>query len=129
MRRTVLNGSQTPSPRSLGAGSGGLRLPATVGARPTPMPAAPESRTDRILRRVREVPRGWVATYGDIDRAAPRLVGLVLATTAQAVPWHRIVRADGSLPKGEHQRALLARERVPFRGDRVDMQAVRRYPG
>jgi alkylated DNA nucleotide flippase Atl1 len=56
-------------------------------------------------------------------------VGFVLATTHEAVPWHRIVRADGSLPKGENQRALLARERVPFRGDRVDMHAVRRYLG
>ena len=37
------------------------------------------------------------------------------------VPWHRVVRADGSLAKGERQRRLLEEEGVPFRGARVDM--------
>jgi hypothetical protein len=37
------------------------------------------------------------------------------------------VRADGSLAKGERQRALLEAEGVPFRGRRVDM-AVARLP-
>jgi alkylated DNA nucleotide flippase Atl1 len=37
------------------------------------------------------------------------------------VPWQRVVRADGSLAKGERQRALLEAEGVPFRGARVDM--------
>ncbi|MGH2982709.1 MAG: hypothetical protein ACRDK5_00400 [Solirubrobacterales bacterium] len=38
------------------------------------------------------------------------------------VPWQRIVRADGSLARGEPQRLLLEREGVPFRGRRVDMK-------
>jgi alkylated DNA nucleotide flippase Atl1 len=42
-----------------------------------------------------------------------------------AIPWHRIVRADGSLAKGERQRALLEAEGVPFIGTRVDMRRVR----
>jgi alkylated DNA nucleotide flippase Atl1 len=42
-----------------------------------------------------------------------------------AVPWHRIVRADGSLAQGEPQRALLEAEGVPFRGERVDMRVAR----
>jgi alkylated DNA nucleotide flippase Atl1 len=37
------------------------------------------------------------------------------------LPWQRIVRADGSLVKGERQRRLLEAEGVPFRGRRVDM--------
>ncbi len=41
------------------------------------------------------------------------------------MPWHRIVRADGSLAKGERQRRLLEAEGVPFRGDRVDMRVAR----
>jgi alkylated DNA nucleotide flippase Atl1 len=41
------------------------------------------------------------------------------------VPWHRIVRADGSLAKGDRQRRLLVAEGVPFRGERVDMQVAR----
>jgi len=40
------------------------------------------------------------------------------------VPWQRIVRADGSLAKGEQQRRLLRAEGVPFRGPRVDMDAA-----
>jgi alkylated DNA nucleotide flippase Atl1 len=41
------------------------------------------------------------------------------------LPWHRIVRADGSLAKGERQRALLEAEGTPFRGDRVDLRIAR----
>ena len=40
------------------------------------------------------------------------------------VPWQRVVRADGSLAKGERQRRLLEAEGVPFRGERVDMRAA-----
>jgi methylated-DNA-protein-cysteine methyltransferase related protein len=84
-----------------------------------------ESRVARILARVREIPEGFVRTYGDIDPDAPRLVGRVLATTHDAVPWHRVVRADGSLAKGKRQRDLLHREGVPLRGNRVDLGQAR----
>ena len=40
------------------------------------------------------------------------------------VPWHRVVRADGSLAVGERQRRLLEAEGVPFRGRRVDLHAA-----
>jgi alkylated DNA nucleotide flippase Atl1 len=39
-----------------------------------------------------------------------------------------VVRADGSLAKGQRQRAHLNAEGVPFRGERVDMAAAR-VPG
>jgi methylated-DNA-protein-cysteine methyltransferase-like protein len=84
-----------------------------------------QSRVARILARVREIPEGFVRTYGDIDPDAPRLVGRVLATTHDAVPWHRVVRADGSLAKGKRQRDLLHREGVPLRGNRVDLGQAR----
>jgi methylated-DNA-protein-cysteine methyltransferase related protein len=83
-----------------------------------------ESRESRIVERVRAIPEGFVRTYGDIDPGAPRLVGLILGRTHD-VPWHRVVRADGSLPKGAPQRALLLREGVPMRGDRVDLREAR----
>jgi methylated-DNA-protein-cysteine methyltransferase-like protein len=41
------------------------------------------------------------------------------------VPWHRIVRADGTLARGARQRERLEAEGIPFRGARVDMRAVR----
>jgi alkylated DNA nucleotide flippase Atl1 len=80
---------------------------------------------DLVLERVRSVPRGHVTTYGDLWPGAPRAAGAVLARCDDPdVPWQRIVRADGSLPKGDHQRALLEAEGVPFRGARVDMRAA-----
>jgi methylated-DNA-protein-cysteine methyltransferase-like protein len=82
-------------------------------------------RAARILRGVRAIPEGYVRSYGDLDPGAPRLVGRVLATTDEDVPWHRVVRADGSLPKADRQRALLEAEDVPMRGARVDMAAAR----
>jgi alkylated DNA nucleotide flippase Atl1 len=49
----------------------------------------------------------------------------VLATTEERLPWHRVVRADGSIPKGARQRELLLREGVPMRGGRVDLRNAR----
>jgi methylated-DNA-protein-cysteine methyltransferase related protein len=77
---------------------------------------------------VRGIPEGFVRTYGDIDPRAPRLVGLVLSQTDEDLPWHRVVRADGSLAKGERQRELLRREEIPMRGDRVDLRQARLPP-
>jgi len=84
------------------------------------------SRTDAVLARVRAIPEGFVAAYGDVSPGAPRFAGTVLFDCDDpGVPWHRVVRADGSLAKGERQRRLLEGEGVPFRGDRVDMRMAR----
>jgi methylated-DNA-protein-cysteine methyltransferase related protein len=87
----------------------------------------PQSRTERIVERVRAIPEGWVRTYSDIDPRAPRLVGLILSQS-DGLPWQRVVRADGTLAKGARQRQLLEREGVPMRGDRVDMDEARLPP-
>lgn len=80
-------------------------------------------RAEEVLRRVRSVPEGHVTTYGDLSPGAPRFAGTVLSECHDPeLPWHRIVRADGSLAKGARQRRLLAAEGVPLRGDRVDMR-------
>ncbi|OLB88338.1 MAG: hypothetical protein AUI15_27950 [Actinobacteria bacterium 13_2_20CM_2_66_6] len=84
-----------------------------------------ESRIPGIIERIRSIPRGCVQTYGGIDPEAPRLVGRVLATTHLGLPWHRVVRADGTIPKGVVQRRLLAKEGVPMHGDRVDLDRAR----
>ena len=77
----------------------------------------------RVLERARSIPAGRVSTYGDLSPGAPRFAGSVLAACEdREVPWQRIVRADGSLAKGERQRALLEVEGVPFRGRRVDLE-------
>jgi methylated-DNA-protein-cysteine methyltransferase-like protein len=83
-------------------------------------------REARILARIRDTPAGFVRAYGDVSPGAPRVAGAVLAGCDDpTVPWHRIVRADGSLAKGARQRALLEAEGVPFRGERVDMRVAR----
>jgi methylated-DNA-protein-cysteine methyltransferase-like protein len=82
-----------------------------------------ERRAAEVLRRVRSVPEGHVTTYGDLSPGAPRFAGAVLSECDEPdVPWHRIVRADGSLAKGARQRRLLDSEGVPFQGERVDMR-------
>ena len=83
------------------------------------------ARAERILARIRAVPEGFVSTYADVDPHAPRMVGQVLATTSEPVPWHRIVRADGTAAKGERQLRLLRREGVPMRGGRIDLGRAR----
>ncbi len=82
-----------------------------------------EDRAAEVLRRVRSVPEGHVTTYGDLSPGAPRFAGTVLSECHEPdVPWQRVVRADGSLAKGDRQRRLLEAEGVPFRGERVDMR-------
>jgi methylated-DNA-protein-cysteine methyltransferase-like protein len=83
---------------------------------------------DRILERIRAIPPGFVRAYGDVSPGAPRQAGQILSHNHDpTLPWHRVVRADGSLAKGTRQRKLLEAEGVPFRGERVDM-AVARLP-
>ncbi len=104
--------------------------------RPTPAPTRTsasdrelepdgDAREERILSRVRRIPEGRVRTFGDIDPQAPRIVGQVLHWADDDVPWHRVVRADGTIPMGDHQRQLLVAEGVPMRGDRVDLRTAR----
>jgi len=84
-----------------------------------------DPRSLEVLERVRRLPEGRVTTYGDLLPRRSRYAGSVLAAADEpGLPWHRVVRADGSLAKGERQRALLDAEGVPFRGDRVDMDAA-----
>jgi methylated-DNA-protein-cysteine methyltransferase-like protein len=88
-----------------------------------------QTREFEVLERVRSIPEGFVRTYGDVSPGAPRFAGTVLFRDDDPdLPWWRVVRADGSLAKGDRQRALLIAEGVPFRGRRVDM-ARARAPG
>ena len=79
-----------------------------------------------MLDRVRAIPAGRVAAYSDITPHAPRLAGRVLSASHEPdLPWHRVVRADGTLAKGLRQKELLVAEGVRFVGDRVDMARFR----
>ena len=85
-----------------------------------------EEAQQAILARIRAIPAGFVRTYGDVSPGAPRLAGWVLRhVAADDLPWHRVVRADGSLTQGDRQRRLLRDEGVPFAGGRVVMDRAR----
>ena len=87
--------------------------------------ASGQTRSEAVLARVRAIPPGFVATYGDVSPGAPRFAGPVLhASDAPLLPWHRVGRADGSRAQGER----LEAEGVEFdraRPDRVDMRVAR----
>ncbi len=86
-------------------------------------------RQEKILALIRNLPEGFVTTYGDLCPEAPRLPGRVLATnTDRKLPWHRVVRADGSFAQGEKQRRRLRKEGIPFKGKRVDMETAHLSP-
>ena len=85
-----------------------------------------------VLQCVERVPTGHVTTYGSIAEAVgavaggggPRQVGSVMSTDGGAVPWWRVVRADGTLPAchaGEARSHHLV-EGTPLRASgRVDL--------
>jgi methylated-DNA-protein-cysteine methyltransferase-like protein len=96
-----------------------------------------------ILAAVRAIPRGRVATYGQIARLAglggqARRVGYALAAlpARSGVPWHRVVNAEGriSMRSGDRsveilQRRLLEREGVRFGStERIDLTRFRWRP-
>jgi methylated-DNA-protein-cysteine methyltransferase related protein len=90
------------------------------------MTDARASRELEVLDRVREIPAGFVRTYGDVSPGAPRFAGAVLFECDDPdLPWWRVVRADGSLAKGNRQRQHLIDEGVPFNGERVEMDSAR----
>ncbi|HET7184680.1 MAG TPA: MGMT family protein, partial [Terriglobales bacterium] len=87
----------------------------------------------KILRQVRRIPRGKVATYGDVAYAAgfpgaARQVVWALHSSS-GLPWQRVVGAGGKiLLTGEaamEQRFRLENEGVHFVGLRVDMDKCR----
>jgi alkylated DNA nucleotide flippase Atl1 len=54
------------------------------------------------------------------------MVGQILATTHDKdLPWHRVVRADGTVAKGTRQLNRLRREGVPIASNRVDLSHAR----
>jgi methylated-DNA-protein-cysteine methyltransferase-like protein len=99
-------------------------------------PADPTASHARIHAVVRQIPRGRVATYGQVAElaglpGAARLVGYALAALGpgSVVPWQRVVNARGMVsPRSEpwaelEQRRRLTREGVRFgRDGRIDLE-------
>jgi methylated-DNA-protein-cysteine methyltransferase related protein len=96
---------------------------------------------DRIYAVVRRIPRGRVATYGQVAELAglaghARQVGYALHAlhAASAVPWQRVVNASGAISLrpmsgGISQRLLLEKEGVRFDArDRIPLATFRWRP-
>ena len=93
--------------------------------------ARPNDLRDTAFRRViRSIPKGKVATYGQVAAAAGyplyhRAVARLLRTDAGALPWQRVIGAGGQIKlrfsAAMEQRLRLEMEGVKFRGSRVDL--------
>lgn len=93
----------------------------------------PNEQRDASIRRViRSIPKGKVATYGQVAAAAGyplyhRLVAKLLRNNDGSLPWQRVLGAGGEikLPRAAayEQRLRLEMEGVKFKGKRVDMEA------
>ena len=99
---------------------------------------------ERIRATIRRIPRGKVATYGDVAKAAgfpggARQVVWALHHAGATLPWHRVVGAGGRIrlpgESGLEQRTRLASEGIKFERDRIPMKqyafnfrSVRRLP-
>ena len=76
----------------------------------------PDTFEDAVHRVVAAVPAGQVVTYGEVAAeagrpGAARAVGRIMAGSDGALPWWRVVAADGRLVPGheaEHRRRLAA---------------------
>ncbi|HEY5983706.1 MAG TPA: MGMT family protein [Anaerolineales bacterium] len=104
---------------------------------------SPPSRQEfnaRVWDLARKIPRGKVATYGQLAlmlkpppgiedstyRAfGPRWVGGAMAGCPDDVPWQRVINSQGKIsqrPGAEKQRSLLQGEGVKFENDRIDLK-------
>lgn len=59
-----------------------------------------EETLERVRAVVLAIPPGETSTYGEVAAraglASPRLVGRILAEDGHDLPWHRVLRADGT---------------------------------
>ncbi len=85
---------------------------------------------------VAAIPYGKVMTYGDIARQIgyprkARFVGFAMRACPEDLPWHRVVKADGSIAGGGFapvRKMLLDQEGIPFLPDgRIDLTKCRLF--
>ncbi len=95
----------------------------------------PSDKVKRIWKTVIVIPKGQVASYGQIADLAglpgrARLVGkaLGLAPKEMKLPWYRVLRSNGQLAfekgskEAEQQKGLLQREEVVVMNNRVRLK-------
>ncbi|GAB4581003.1 MAG: hypothetical protein Fur0022_37480 [Anaerolineales bacterium] len=106
----------------------------------SPTPPDPQAYYEQVWKIARQIPRGKVATYGqlaslipapegisaeDYKAFGPRWVGSALAACPPDVPWQRVINSQGKIserPGAVRQRQLLEAEGVGFVKDKVDLK-------
>lgn len=102
------------------------------------MQNARKSFREQVYAIVAQIPEGRLITYGQIaalcgrPRAA-RIVGGVAHSGDTSLPWHRVVKKDGSLAEGypggtEGHAAALAVEGVEVKNYKVDVEKLIWWP-
>ncbi|MCL1924531.1 MAG: MGMT family protein [Defluviitaleaceae bacterium] len=82
---------------------------------------------------VQIIPKGKVASYGQIAQILgkpqnSREVGRAMKFCPNDIPWHRVVKSDGSINFGEEQKAKLVLEGVKFlKNGKINMKECRFY--
>lgn len=90
-----------------------------------------EQSVERVRDVVASIPAGRVLSYGDVAARAglrsARLVGRIMAEDGADLPWHRVLRADGTAAPhiAKEQLARLRAEGVLARDGRVPMDRYR----
>ncbi|TQS24681.1 cysteine methyltransferase [Microbispora sp. KK1-11] len=91
----------------------------------------PPPYAERVLDLVERIPPGTVMSYGDVaeylGEGGPRQVGRVMSLWGGAVPWWRVIHADGTPAPGLEAECLARwrEEGTPLRGARADMRTAR----
>ncbi len=109
---------------------------ATKRVQPRTKELAPFARVQALVQRI---PRGRVATYGQLSRLiggrlTPVGIGWAIRAAPEgSIPWQRVVNASGGISTDrEHeglQRAMLESEGVAFGGDgRIDLSRFAWHP-
>ncbi|WP_420627468.1 MGMT family protein [Candidatus Leptofilum sp.] len=111
-------------------------------------PPNPAIYYEQVWQLTRQIPRGRVATYGQLAQLIPcpanvdpdeyhtfgaRWVGSAMSACPADVPWQRVINSQGKIsqrPGAEMQRQLLENEGIPFVKDKIDLRAYQwRGPG
>ena len=96
----------------------------------------------KIYEVVKQIPKGKVATYGQVAELAgligkPRVVGYALfrVTSDTKIPWHRVINAKGEVSKSafrdgndDLQEVLLKEEGIVFEKGKVNLNRYRWCP-
>jgi len=89
---------------------------------------------EELWKLIRDIPSGKCTSYGELGRAlhhptTGRIVGRWMANCPDDIPWWRVVNKQGALPIWKRdpnmaaiQKQLLKNEKVPFKGECVDLE-------